>query len=57
MKKLALKVEELEVESFRTADADADGAERGTVHGHYGTNHTDGETCHWKFFTCDWDCV
>lgn len=55
MKKLALKVEELEVESFRTADAD--GGERGTVHGHYGTNHTDGETCHWKFFTCDFDCV
>lgn len=43
MKKLALKLDDLAVESFAT-DEKPD-AERGTVHGHYGTNHTD--------MTCD----
>ncbi|HEX2080678.1 MAG TPA: hypothetical protein VHG08_23440 [Longimicrobium sp.] len=55
MKKLQLNVEELAVESFAT-DGRA-GAKSGTVHGHYGTGHTD--------FTCSscnsgchtWLCV
>ena len=42
MKKLLLNLEELDVESFATGE-DAK-ARSGTVHGHYGTGHTD--------FTC-----
>ena len=43
MKKLALKLADLQVETFTTA---AQTGGRGTVQGHYGTTHTQaGETC------------
>jgi hypothetical protein len=43
MKKLTLDFEELTVESFRTEEAGAN--PRGTVHGHYGTTHTEDLSC------------
>jgi hypothetical protein len=43
MKKLELKLDDLQVETFTTAERPAG---RGTVEGHYGTTHTQaGETC------------
>jgi hypothetical protein len=56
MKKLALKLSDLRVETFTTAEQTGG---RGTVQGHYGTTHTQqgetcrgscGNTCH---YTCD----
>jgi hypothetical protein len=43
MEKLTLKLDELTVESFRTDDDPEE--PRGTVHGHYGTNHTQDFSC------------
>jgi hypothetical protein len=49
MKKLSLKLDDLHVETFTTAERLAG---RGTVQGHYGTTHTQaGETCGFGF-TC-----
>jgi hypothetical protein len=42
MRKLSLELEQLTVESF---DTDAVAEQRGTVQGHYGTNHTEVDTC------------
>ncbi|HEX2079817.1 MAG TPA: hypothetical protein VHG08_19025 [Longimicrobium sp.] len=46
MKKLAMKLDELRVETFTT---DEQPVERGTVHGHYGTTHTQATNCD---YTC-----
>jgi len=43
MKKLALELDELQVETFTTS-AEQQPA-KGTVQGHYGTNHTNQYTC------------
>lgn len=43
MKKLALQLDSLEVETFTTAEQQP--TARGTVEGYYGTTHTGHETC------------
>jgi hypothetical protein len=51
MKKLALKLSDLHVDTFTTADRSGG---RGTVRGHYGTTHTqEGHTCN---VSCDYTC-
>lgn len=61
MRKLKLDMDELLVESFATADADADPEARGTVHGNEATGlctlaatRCYQETC---AFSCDGSCV
>ena len=52
MKKLALKLEDLRVDTFTTAE---EAAGRGTVEGHYGTTHTaEGFSCE---PTCAYTCA
>ncbi len=58
MKKLTLKMDDLQVDTF-TTDEQSDG--KGTVAGHYGTTHTQqgGETCEGTcagatcYYTCE----
>ena len=51
MKKLALKLGDLRVETFTTAEKPGG---RGTIQGHYGTTHTQaGETC---WVSCQGTC-
>lgn len=50
MKKLALKLEELRVESYDTSSSEPD--TRGTVHGHNSLNGT----CHQTCLTCQVSC-
>ncbi|HEU0301637.1 MAG TPA: hypothetical protein VFR37_19435 [Longimicrobium sp.] len=52
MKKLTLKLDDLEVDTFTTAEQSGG---KGTVQGHYGTTHTqEGHTCN---FSCDYTCA
>ena len=55
MKKLRLDPEELRVQAFTTGD---EMTARGTVQGHYGTNHTNfgGDTCDTQSVDYTW-CV
>ncbi|HEU0301639.1 MAG TPA: hypothetical protein VFR37_19445 [Longimicrobium sp.] len=60
MKKLALRLDDLEVDTFTTAERTGG---KGTVRGHYGATHTQGgETCWASCFgtcggdTCDYTC-
>lgn len=43
MKKLALQLDDLKIETFATGEQQP--TVRGTVEGHYGTNHTANDTC------------
>jgi hypothetical protein len=51
MKKLSLKLDDLQVETFTTSGQPG---ERGTVQGHYGTNHTN-QSCDGTCF--NWTCI
>ena len=55
MKKLALKLDSLQVETFTTDEQQL--TRKGTVRGHYGTTHTQaGQTCDYSCGgTCDDD--
>ncbi|HEX2079815.1 MAG TPA: hypothetical protein VHG08_19015 [Longimicrobium sp.] len=56
MKKLTLKLDDLRVETFTTAEQTGG---KGTVQGHYGTTHTQqGQTCQGSCGanTCDYTC-
>jgi len=63
MKKLSLELDQLQVETFTTGGQRL--PEKGTVQGHYGTNHTQaghtcdavscGGTCY--EYTCEWTCT